>query len=301
MNKQLLAHLMLIGAQLLYGANYTIAKMAMPEYIQPFGFVLLRCLGAVSLFWITGLFVKEKIDRKDLPKLALCALFGIAINQLMFFKGLSLTHPINASVIMISTPIMVLIMAAFIIKERITTKKALGIGIGLLGTFMILVMGKKLSFSSDTFLGDMLIFVNASSYGVYLVLISPIMKKYNPVTVIKWVFLFGLFMVLPFGYTEFTQIEWSTFPPHVIWATLFVVIGLSFFAYLFNISALKYVSPSVVSTYIYLQPIIASAFAISLGKDQLDWIKVVSAMLICTGVYLVSSKIKHPQAAGKEV
>ncbi len=292
---------MLIGAQLLYGANYTIAKMAMPEYIQPFGFVLLRCLGAVSLFWITGLFVKEKIDRKDLPKLALCALFGIAINQLMFFKGLSLTHPINASVIMISTPIMVLIMAAFIIKERITTKKALGIGIGLLGTFMILVMGKKLSFSSDTFLGDMLIFVNASSYGVYLVLISPIMKKYNPVTVIKWVFLFGLFMVLPFGYTEFTQIEWSTFPPHVIWATLFVVIGLSFFAYLFNISALKYVSPSVVSTYIYLQPIIASAFAISLGKDQLDWIKVVSAMLICTGVYLVSSKIKRPQAAGKEV
>jgi len=301
MNKQLLAHLMLIGAQLLYGANYTIAKMAMPEYIQPFGFVLLRCLGAVSLFWITGLFVKEKIDRKDLPKLALCALFGIAINQLMFFKGLSLTHPINASVIMISTPIMVLIMAAFIIKERITTKKALGIGIGLLGTFMILVMGKKLSFSSDTFLGDMLIFVNASSYGVYLVLISPIMKKYNPVTVIKWVFLFGLFMVLPFGYTEFTQIEWSTFPPHVIWATLFVVIGLSFFAYLFNISALKYVSPSVVSTYIYLQPIIASAFAISLGKDQLDWIKVLSAMLICTGVYLVSSKIKRPQAAGKEV
>jgi len=292
---------MLIGAQLLYGANYTIAKMAMPEYIQPFGFVLLRCLGAVSLFWITGLFVKEKIDRKDLPKLALCALFGIAINQLMFFKGLSLTHPINASVIMISTPIMVLIMAAFIIKERITTKKALGIGIGLLGTFMILVMGKKLSFSSDTFLGDMLIFVNASSYGVYLVLISPIMKKYNPVTVIKWVFLFGLFMVLPFGYTEFTQIEWSTFPPHVIWATLFVVIGLSFFAYLFNISALKYVSPSVVSTYIYLQPIIASAFAISLGKDQLDWIKVLSAMLICTGVYLVSSKIKRPQAAGKEV
>jgi drug/metabolite transporter (DMT)-like permease len=108
-------------------------------------------------------------------------------------------------------------------------------------------------------------------------------------------------MVLPFGYTEFTQIEWSTFPPHVIWATLFVVIGLSFFAYLFNISALKYVSPSVVSTYIYLQPIIASAFAISLGKDQLDWIKVVSAMLICTGVYLVSSKIKRPQAAGKEV
>lgn len=300
MNKQLLAHLALVGAQLLYGANYTIAKEVMPEYIQPMGFVLLRCLGAVSLFWFTGLFVKEKVDPKDLPKLALCALFGIAINQLFFFKGLSLTHPINAAVIMISTPIMVLIMAAFIIKEKITTTKALGIGIGMVGTFLILVMGKKLSFSSNTFMGDLLVFVNASSYGVYLVLISPIMRKYNPVTVIKWVFLFGLFMVLPFGYSEFTEIEWGSFPPKVIWATVFVVVGLSYFAYLFNITALKYVSPSVVSTYIYLQPIIASAFAISLGKDQLDWIKVVSAVLICTGVYLVSKKPKVPQMAGKE-
>ena len=292
MNKTVLAHLALIGAQLLYGANYTIAKEVMPEYIQPFGFVLLRCLGATSLFWLTGLIIKEKVDKKDLGKLALGALFGIVINQLMFFKGLSLTHPINASVIMISTPILVLIMAAVIIKERITTKKALGIGIGLIGTFMILVMGKKLSFSSNTFIGDLMVFVNASSYGVYLVLISPIMRKYNPITVIKWVFLFGLIMVAPLGYSEFTMIEWGTFPPHVIWATLFVVIGLSFFAYLFNITALKYVSPSIVSTYIYLQPIIASAFAISLGKDSLDWIKVVSALLICTGVYLVSSKSK---------
>ncbi|MCB0756770.1 MAG: DMT family transporter, partial [Flavobacteriales bacterium] len=222
----------------------------------------------------------------------LCALFGIAINQLFFFKGLSLTHPINAAVLMISTPILVLIMAAFIIKEKITSTKALGIAVGMLGTFLILTMGKKLSFSSDTFLGDILVFVNASSYGVYLVLISPIMRKYNPVTVIKWVFLFGLFMVLPFGYSEFTEIEWTSFPPHVVWATVFVVIGLSYFAYLFNITALKYVSPSVVSTYIYLQPIIASAFAISLGKDHLDWIKVVSAVLICTGVYLVSKKPK---------
>lgn len=272
----------------------------MPEYIQPLGFVLLRCLGAVSLFWISGLFVKEKIDTKDLPKLALCALFGIAINQLFFFKGLSLTHPINAAVIMISTPILVLVMAAFIIKERVTSVKALGIGIGMIGTFLMLVIGKELSFSSNTFLGDIMVFINASSYGVYLVLVSPIMRKYNPITVIKWVFLFGLFMVLPFGYREFTEIEWSGFPPTVIWATVFVVVGLSYFAYLFNITALKYVSPSVVSTYIYLQPIIASAFAISLGKDELDWIKVLSAVLICTGVYLVSKKPRPIQTAGNE-
>ena len=290
MNKQLLAHLALIGAQLIYGANYTIAKEVMPDYIQPFGFIVLRCLGAVSLFWITGLFIKEKVAKSDLPKLALCALFGIAINQLFFFKGLNYTNPINAAVIMTSTPILVLIMAAVLIKERITSKKALGIVIGLIGTLLILVIGKELSFGSNTFLGDLMVWVNASSYGVYLVLVSPFMKKYHPLTVIKWIFLFGLIQVLPFGYSEFTQIEWNTFPPNIIWATVFVVVGLSFFAYLFNTVALKYVSPSVVSTYIYLQPVLASVFAIALGKDHLDAIKVISAVLICTGVYLVSSK-----------
>lgn len=292
MNKQLLAHLALIGAQLIYGANYTIAKEVMPDYIQPFGFIVLRCLGAVSLFWLTGFFIKEKVDRKDLPMLALCALFGVAINQLMFFKGLNFTNPINAAVIMTSTPILVLIVAAFLIKERITLMKASGIAIGLAGTLLILLVGKKLSFDSNTFLGDLMIFVNASSYGIYLVIVSPFMRKYHPLTVIKWIFMFGLVMVVPFGWGEFTQIEWTTFPPNIIWAVVFVVVGLSFFAYLFNTVALKYVSPSVVSTYIYLQPVLATLFAIGLGKDQLDWIKVVSALLICTGVYLVSKKPK---------
>jgi drug/metabolite transporter (DMT)-like permease len=292
MNRQLIAHLALVGAQLIYGANYTIAKEVMPDYIQPFGFILLRCLGAVSLFWITGLFVKEKIDRKDMPRIALAALFGIAINQLFFFKGLNFTNPINAAVIMTSTPILVLIVAAFLIKERITLTKASGIVIGLIGTLMILLVGKKITFGSNTFLGDLLVWVNASSYGVYLVVVSPLMKKYHPFAVIKWIFLFGLLMVLPFGWQEFSEVQWQTFPPKIIWATLFVVVGLSFFAYLFNTVALRYVSPSVVSTYIYLQPVLASVFAIALGKDHLDWVKVVSAALICTGVYLVSKKPK---------
>jgi len=289
-SKQLIAHLSVLGANLIYGANYTIAKEVMPDYIQPFGFILLRCLGAVSLFWIVGFFIKEKIERKDFPRLLLCALFGIAINQLMFFKGLNFTHPINASVIMTSTPILVLIMAAIIIKERITALKTVGIVLGLAGTLLILMAGKELSFSSTTFIGDLMVWANASSYGVYLVIITPLMKKYHPITVIKWVFLLGLFMVLPFGYEEFTQIQWNTFPPNIIWATLFVVVGLSFFAYLLNTMALKHVSPSVVSTYIYLQPVLASAIAITLGKDSLDWIKVLSALLICSGVYLVSRK-----------
>jgi len=299
MSKTFLAHLALIAAQLLYGGNYTIAKEVMPDYIQPLGFVLLRCLTAVTLFWLVGFFIKERIDKKDLPLLALCGLFGIAINQLMFFKGLNYTVPINAAVIMTSTPILVLIIAAIILKERITAMKTGGIILGLIGTLLILVVGKKLSFSSTTFIGDLMVWINASSYGIYLVIVSPLMRKYHPITIIKWIFLFGLIMVAPFGYQELRLVEFSLMPSEILWAVAYVLIGLSFFAYLFNIVALKYVSPSVVSTYIYLQPILAAGFAIAWGKDSLDWIKVVSAVLICTGVYLVSKKPKA-QLAGKD-
>lgn len=293
MSKQLLAHLALLGANLIYGANYSVAKEVMPDYIEPFGFILLRCLGATSLFWLLGLTVREKLRREDVPRVALAGLFGIAINQLFFFKGLNYTFPINAAVIMTSTPILVLIVAAVVIKERITFVKSMGIVVGLAGTLLILLAGKKLSFGSETFLGDLLVFINATSYGVYLVILSPLMQKYHPFTVIRWVFLFGLLMVLPFGYDDLTQVQWHTFPPHIIWATVFVVVGLSFFAYLFNTMALRYVSPSVVSIYIYLQPLLAAGFAIAWGKDSLDWIKVISALLICTGVFLVSFKPKR--------
>jgi drug/metabolite transporter (DMT)-like permease len=202
---------------------------------------------------------------------------------------------------MTSTPILVLVVAAFVIKERITAIRSLGIVLGLVGTLLILLVGKQLSFGSTTFVGDLMVWINASSYGVYLVIVSPFMRKYHPITVIKWIFLFGTLMVLPFGFGEFAEVQWHSFPPHIIWATVFVVVGLSFFAYLFNTIALRYVSPSVVSTYIYLQPVIAAAFAIAWGKDQLSWIKVVSAILICTGVYLVSRRPKQTQAIGSEM
>jgi drug/metabolite transporter (DMT)-like permease len=290
MSRQLWAHLALLGANLIYGANYTIAKEVTPAYIMPYGLVVLRCIGAVPLFWLVGMRFKEDIKRSDLPRLLLCAVFGIAVNQLLFLKGLSLTLPINAAVIMTSTPILVLLAASVLIKERITLYKASGIALGLGGALLILLAGKEISFSSDTFVGDLLILVNASSYGIYLVIVKPLLARYHPITVMKWVFLFGFIMVIPFGQAELREVDWSVMPPGIIVAAAYVVFGLSFFAYLFNSLALRQVSPSVVSTYIYLQPVLASMFAILAGKDALTAIKVGSAMLIFLGVYLVSGR-----------
>lgn len=281
-------HIFLLIVNLFYGAGFTVSKMVMPAYIQPFGFILIRVAVTTVLFWILHAFwLREKVDRKDYPLLAACGLFGVVINQEMFFWGLSITTPINASLIMIMTPILVYLISFVLKHEAFTTAKAAGIVLGALGALVILG-GRSFSFSSKTLLGDVFILINATSYACYLVMVRPLMKRYHPLTVIKWVFAFGLFPVAAFGYHQLTQVQWHTFTA-VTWSSVvFIVMGTTFFAYLLNILALREVSSSVVGAYIYLQPVLASVISIALGKDFLTPEKILSAILIFAGVYLVS-------------
>ena len=293
MNKNLLAHSALFGANLIYGINYTVAKDVMPTYIEPLGFIFIRVSGAVLLFWLCyKFFFYEKVAKKDIPLLAICALFGVAINQMLFFEGLNLTTPINAAVIMVVNPILVLIFAGLMSTETLSKRKWLGIGVGAIGALTLITNGGNINLSQEHFYGNTLVFINATSYAIYLVLVKSLMKKYKPITVISWVFLFGLLFVSPFGWSEFQSIEWSTMPTIIVWEVGFVVICTTFLAYLFNIYGLKTLNPSTVSTYIYLQPVLASIVAIIASSDDLDFIKILSAVLICIGVYLVSHKPK---------
>jgi len=283
------AHLALLAANIIYGANFSIAKAIMPEYIKPFGFIVLRGIGAILLFWLFhALMMREKVERQDFPKIALCAVFGIAINQMLFFKGLSITTPINAAIVMTSTPVLVLLAASLLLREKITRSKIIGIVSGITGALLIILVGKDFSFGSETMLGDLLVLINASSYAVYLVMVKPLMKKYHPLTVIKWIFLFGFFMVLPFGYKQALEIDWAIMPARILWGVAFVIVCLTFLTYLFNSYALSRVSPATVSIYIYSQPVFATAIAISLGNDSITALKVIAAVLIFGGVYLVS-------------
>ncbi len=288
MNSNIKAHIALLFANIIYGLNYTVAKDVMPEFILPFGFIFCRVIGALSLFWIIHSFQYERVAKKDLLQMAICGFFGVFGNQLMFFYGLNLTTPINAGIIMTANPILVIIASAIILKNRITLPKVGGIALGISGALILLLVKKDFSFGSETLVGDLFIFLNALSYGIYLVLAVPLMKKYQPLTVIKWVFTFGAILVVPFGFQQFVAIEWSTFSTYIWIKFGFVVIATTFFAYLLNIYGLKKLSPSVVSTYIYLQPLLAALVAIWAGKDSLDWIKIVAAILIFSGVYLVS-------------
>jgi drug/metabolite transporter (DMT)-like permease len=283
-------HLPLFIANFFYGINFSIAKIALPQFITPFAFILIRVSVAGALFYlIHRLFINEKTEAKDQKKLFVCALFGVAINQLMFFTGLSLTTPIHAALIMIMTPVLVLLLARLINKEKITTIKATGITIAMAGAFFLMVFGKDLSHNSNTLLGDICIFINASSYAIYLVLVKPLTQKYHPVTVAKTIFLMATPIVMLTGCYEFYQIEWHTFTPKVWGAVASVVIGATFLAYLLNSVALRYTTPSVVGAYIYIQPIIATLLSYFMFNEPLTAIKIGSGVAICTGVFLVTS------------
>ena len=255
-------------------------------FVPPFTFILFRAIGATILFWITSLFFYQKIENKDFWRFALCGFFGVTANQLMFFSGLDLTSTIHASIIMISSPIIVSILSIFMIKDQMNWKKAIGIGIGLIGA-LIVILHKNKGSGEFGIWGDILIFLNASSYGLYLICVKPLMKKYQPITVIKWVFTFGLIGVIPFGAYQIGQVNW-VMPKDILLKIGFVILFTTYLCYLFNIYGIKHVSPTIVSTYIYLQPILTSFIALITGREKLESIVIFSSLLIFTGVYLVS-------------
>ncbi|MCF6170622.1 MAG: DMT family transporter [Bacteroidales bacterium] len=289
--KIILAHLAVIAANIIYGLNYVIAKGIMPDYLQPRAIILLRVLGAMIIFQLVSLFFpKEKVSKKDLWRLALCAVFGIAINQIMFFEGLNLTTPINASIIMVGTPILVLVFSHFLIKERISTSKIIGIFLGALGASWLILRGGSFSFNSDMVVGNLLVVINASSYGLFLVLVKPLMAKYSPLTIMKWLFTFGFFFILPFSIRLTLESDY-TLIPFTIWLSVgYVILFTTVLAYFLNNFSLKNISPTTNSSYIYLQPFLATLVVLSLGKDSLTWVEVVAALFIFSGVYFVSRK-----------
>lgn len=298
-NNILKAHLALLIANIIYGVNHLIAKGIMPDKIGASAFIFLRVLIAGILFWFIKSFIKEKINKKDFKLLAFCGLLGVGANQLLFFHGLSLTSPIDSSIIITAIPIVTLIFSAIIVKEKITLTKFIGIFIGAIGAILLVVYGKK-SAGTSSLLGNLFIFLNACSYGLYLVVVKPLMQKYNPVTVISWVFLFGFIFVLPFGIPDVIKTDFSAFTSHTFYAISFVILGTTFLTYLFNIYALQHVPSSIAGSYVYVQPVVSFImviiFAYFLGDKQyaqdIHWIKVFSCILVFFGVYLVSKKDK---------
>jgi len=290
------AHLALWGVGLIYAYNYLVAKGLMPEKIGPSGFIALRVAGATPLFWLLYAFRWERVARADLARLWLCGLSGVTINQLLFFNGLAATSPVHASIIMTINPVLVLLISAAVLGTAITSRKVAGIALGAAGAITLLLNSGGGGLESHaSWQGDLMVLLNAASYGVYLVAVKPLMAKYRPLTVISWVFLFGGLMALPVGASQAAAIEWSTFSTQDWLSVGFVVLFTTFLVYLLNIYALGKVQPTVVSIYIYLQPLLVGGMvwlAATLGgadyMADMGWLQSCCAVVIATGVWLVS-------------
>lgn len=286
-----------LGATTIYAFNHTIAKGVMPNYVQPFGFIMLRVTGAALLFWIFSLLgPKQKIEKRDWGRLVVCSFFGMVINMLAFFKGLQLSTPINSSVLVTVTPIIVVILSALWIKEKISWQKAIGILMGFVGALLLILMGAEIRQDAPNIpFGNILLIVNATAYGTYLILVKKLIEKYHPFTLMKWLFTIGVVINFPITLNEVTAIEWSSIPSEVYAAIAFVIVGTTFLTYLFNVFALTQLKASTVSAFTYLQPLIGILFALGTGNDNLSVIKILAALLVLAGVYLASRKPKVPR------
>lgn len=290
-------HLSLFIAQVIYAMNYSIAKDIMPKYLHPISLVFLRIAGASILFWILDFFISENIKQKisiySIKTMFFLSLFGVIINQFFFIYGLSITTPINSAIIMISNPIAVFVFSYFIFKDhpkKFEWKKWVGLILGITGALILILFKGNFSFGSETWLGDLMTLINAISWAIFLIYGKEILQKHHTVTVMKWMFLWGSIVFLPIAFYFLKNENWLSIPLHIYWSITFVVVATTFLAYLLNTYGLKLLSTTTVSMYIYIQPFLATLFAIVLGKDNITYTKIIAGCFVISGIYLVNTK-----------
>ncbi len=292
MTRNTKAHVAVIGANIIFGANYAIVKYITPAYLHPYALNVVRILVSLFLFWTLFLFKpgKVKLQRKHLPRFLLCALTGVVINQIFFIKGVSLTTPIHSALLALATPIFITLIAAWLLRESFTWVKFLGLLLGIGGAALLILLKDAQHTGNNILLGDIMVLINAISYSFYLVLVRPLMQVYSGIQVLRWIFTLGSLVILPFGMQEFIGTNWEAFGFSQWMALAAVAIGATFLAYLLNVYGISIIGASATGAYIYTQPVFAAVIAIIFAGEQVSLVKLIAAILIFTGVYLANFK-----------
>lgn len=286
------AHAAVLSANLIFGINFSAVQYITKKFVGPFGLNVLRVGVSTILLWILIFFSSTRpgIKQKHIGRFLLCSLTGVVINQMLFIKGLSMTLSIHASLLILVTPIFITMVAAWIGTERLTFLKMAGLITGVSGAVMLALNKEHADNSNAVLWGDIFIIINAISYAFYFVLVKPLMTEYNPVHVIRWVFTLSLLFVIPIGWSEVSSIVWQNASMRDIVSVSFIVIGATFFAYLFNLYGIHRLGASITGTYIYTQPIFAAIIAVLFLNEVFTLNKIIAALLIVAGVIMVSRK-----------
>lgn len=274
--------------------------MLMPDVIHPFALTYLRMSGGMILFWMASLFFKqEKVPAKDLLLLFFASLFALNFNQIPFFYGLSLTSPIDASIVVTTMPIVTMLLSALFLKEPITQMKAVGVLVGASGALLI-VLNQNSAVGQGSTQGNMIVFGAVASFSIYLTLFKNLIVKYSPITVMKWMFLFATITAFPFSFPHLAETDFSSFSKEAWWETAFVVLLSTFVGYLLIPVGQKVLRPTTLSMYNYVQPIMASLVAILLGIDTFGWPQALAALLVFSGVYIVTQSKSRAQVEAEK-
>jgi drug/metabolite transporter (DMT)-like permease len=293
LKRHIKAHTGLLLTNLFFALNISAIKyLAVQNLAGPYGLNVVRSGVCMLLFWILLVFSneKKKIYKKDIVRFLLCAFSALAANQMLFMKGVSLTYPIHASLLLLITPI--LIIAAWVLKETITPLKLIGLFLGVTGACILILSGHNTTKKNDILLGDLLVIMSTVLYTIYFILVKPLMQKYSTMDVMRWVFTFGFFMILPLGWNEFAQISWSQFKINEYLLLFMIVVPGTFLAYIFNAYGIKKLSASTAGTYIYSQPVFAVLISTIFLKETLELYKIIAGIIIFSGVYLANKQVK---------
>lgn len=295
MNKQISGHIYALLANLFWGLMAPVGKSALAAF-TPFTVTTFRMVGAAACFWLLSLCCKrEQVSPHDMLRIFFAALFALVFNQGVYIFGLSLTSPIDASIVTTTLPIVTMVVAAIFLREPVTHKKVIGIFLGALGALTLIVSNSGASAGDGTLLGDLFCLISQISFSIYLSVFKGLSQRYSPITMNKWMFVYASLCYIPFSYRDLATTPWPEIPTAAWLQVGYVVVFGSFLAYICIMQAQRLMRPTVVSMYNYMQPIVATSVAVALGMGVFNWQKVVAILLVFTGVYIVTQSKSRSQ------
>lgn len=294
--KQLVGHLASFGAYAIFGLNIIFCKdIANAGTLSPILLFTLRAVCAGALFWLVSLFTqRQRVPTADLLRMAGAAMLGLVIPQMTFLTAITMTAPIDLSVVQSTTPIMTMFVAAIFLKEPISLQKAGGVALSFLGVLWLIFQSTHTGDVKQTRpLGIILTICNALSFALYLGICRPIIQRYSVVTLMKWMFLFAFVISLPFSCNDLAAFSPSSVSAKVWWEVGYLILFATFVAYFLIPVGQQRIRPTLVSMYGYLQPIIATVVGVAVGMDQLTVMKVLAAACVFAGVAIVNGSPKR--------
>lgn len=282
------------SANIIFGLNIPVTKTLMSHWMTPLGYTISRMFFGTAVFWLIGLFLKkEKVTARDLVIMMIGGIIGYPGTQFLFSQSMRFTTPVIFSLLMALTPVVAFLLSVIFLKEAVSSRKITGIFISISGAAFVILSSGKSSTGSNNFMGIIFVIGCIFSYAVYIVITRKISAKYNPLTIAKWMFLFSAIILFPLSYTGLSG---QRIYSH---ETTLQALSLLAYAFLFSTTlafffmpfALKRLEAGTVSIFMNLQPLVASAVAIAVGQDIFTWDKIAAAVLVLTGVYLVTGNV----------